>query len=946
MKKSFILIAYLCMLLALSFTIKADDKGFYSINDYRHIDILEPTSLCKDHDGFLWVASRTDVIRISDTEHTVYNLPDIHRGANNFRLKYLYNRLIAFNTKGDILQYDEKTDRFVKLIDVAEAINNKEVYITDVITSPDGELWIASSDGLFYNHPDSLRKVTRVEGMVGSLLNVDNNTIIAVSTSGIYKENPSGENVSLINNTSGILASALYFDEPRHRLWIGTVSRGLKYYDFDKDIVKDITIKHFPRQLIRDIEAVSDSSLWCAIDGRGIWEISRNDGTLLNIYQENAAKPYTIRGNGVQEIFCENPDKVWICSFTGGVELCDMKPSPIRKIRHSADSPNSLVNNYIYEVFKDSKGNIWMGTNSGLSRWNPATGDWLNYFEEKGEEAFIVRAISEDAEGNIWVGAYSHGVFILDNDNRRIKKRYNEGMGLLSNIGFIYDIIKDSNGDMWVAGMSPEILRYRNDSIGFESFPSPVASRVVEYDDNTLILVSFNNLVTFDKVTKRYNVIFTDNLLEDVAVVDDKVWISLRGKGLISYDMNSREVASYDIAHGIISNNITSLVKDGKKLWLGSDKGICCFNTEDKTVTSFSLPIVHQCITYNPHAGIPLSDSTIGWGTSDGLLMLDSDKLTSNKEDGHIYIQDILISGQSIRKLPELMPDMPLDSIETLHVPLSKNNITVNMLPLRTGTQKVLFSWKMDGTDDEWSTPTEKGVLTYDGLHPGKHRLNIRLYHQGAVTERTVNIVIDPPFYLTWWFLTGILVIAAVTIVAVRRLRRKRAVRKAITDITPVPEPTPAALNDLPPDIRESLYNDDNDEDDIIDTDDEDLFDDGYDQAMNKEFVEKATQVVLAHLSDAGFNKDTFAKEMGVSTSLLFKKLKTTTEMSIVNFIRSVRMNKAFDMVKSGRYNVSEVADKCGFSSVGYFSTVFKKHFGKSPTDFKTVKQHRPDQTI
>lgn len=115
---------------------------------------------------------------------------------------------------------------------------------------------------------------------------------------------------------------------------------------------------------------------------------------------------------------------------------------------------------------------------------------------------------------------------------------------------------------------------------------------------------------------------------------------------------------------------------------------------------------------------------------------------------------------------------------------------------------------------------------------------------------------------------------------------------------------------------------------------------------MNKEFVEKATQVVLAHLSDAGFNKDTFAKEMGVSTSLLFKKLKTTTEMSIVNFIRSVRMNKAFDMVKSGRYNVSEVADKCGFSSVGYFSTVFKKHFGKSPTDFKTVKQHRPDQTI
>lgn len=918
MKKSFILFVNICVLLSVTFSMKADDMGFYSINDYRHIDILEPTSICKDSVGFLWVASRTDIIRISDTEHTIYNLPDSHRGANNFRLKYIAGRLIAFNTKGDIFQYDVKLDNFKKLIDVAKAIDNKEVYISDVIVDTEGTLWIASNSGVFHSRSEGLGKMSNIKGMVGCFVNADDGSLIMVSTNGIYKINPADLTTTKMCDT-GLMASSLCFDSRHDKIWIGTASRGLFYYDFKTKDIKPVDISHFPRQQIKDIEAVSDSSIWCAIDGRGIWEVNRDDGSLIGIYQENAAHPYSIRGNGVQEIFYEKPDKVWICSFTGGVEACEMKSSPITQRKHIPGNPNSLVNNYIYDVFEDSYGNIWMGTNSGLSCLEGSTGNWINFFEERGKEAFIVRAVSEDANGNIWAGTYSHGIFVLDGKSHRIIAHYTGDFGLLSNFGFIYDIIKDGNGDMWVTGMSPEILRYHNDSIGFESYRAPVASRLVEFDDSTLILASFNKLVSFDKNTKEPTVILSDNLLEDIAVVGNKVWVAHRGNGLMSYDMTTKEAKNFDISDGIISNNINSLIRAGKELWLGTDKGIGKFNTENDSAVPYSLPFVYQSITYNPHAGIALSDGTLGWGTSDGFMDINPGHLTPVKDKGHIYIQDIVISGQSIRKLPELMPESPLDSIETLHVPLSMNNVTINLLPLRTGAHKVSFSWKMDGVDKQWSTPSETSTLNYARLTPGSHTLHMRLYHQGTVTERTLYIIVDPPFYLTWWFILAAIIVIGGSVTAFIRFRKSGIPLRA--ELSKESVGLPDGERDL-------------------------NFESNYEQIVNQEFVERATQVVRAHLSDIDFNKDKFAQEMGVSTSLLFKKLKTTTGMSIVSFIRNVRMEEALNMIKSEGYNISEISDRCGFSSIGYFSTVFKKHFGKSPSDFRTIKSQDPPQTI
>jgi DNA-binding response OmpR family regulator len=102
---------------------------------------------------------------------------------------------------------------------------------------------------------------------------------------------------------------------------------------------------------------------------------------------------------------------------------------------------------------------------------------------------------------------------------------------------------------------------------------------------------------------------------------------------------------------------------------------------------------------------------------------------------------------------------------------------------------------------------------------------------------------------------------------------------------------------------------------------------------LNDRFVKKALSVVRANIDNTEFGKEEFASAMNVSSSLLYKKIKALTDRSPVDFIRAIRLNQALELLQSGKYTVTEVSEMCGFAGIGYFSTSFKKHFGKSPKD-------------
>ena len=100
------------------------------------------------------------------------------------------------------------------------------------------------------------------------------------------------------------------------------------------------------------------------------------------------------------------------------------------------------------------------------------------------------------------------------------------------------------------------------------------------------------------------------------------------------------------------------------------------------------------------------------------------------------------------------------------------------------------------------------------------------------------------------------------------------------------------------------------------------------------EFLQKALTCVEENLDNSDFNVEAFVKLMYISRSVLYKKLKGLTGQSITEFVRSIRIKRAAQLLLQGRYNISEVAYSVGFSDLKYFRTSFKKQFQMTPSQY------------
>ena len=100
-------------------------------------------------------------------------------------------------------------------------------------------------------------------------------------------------------------------------------------------------------------------------------------------------------------------------------------------------------------------------------------------------------------------------------------------------------------------------------------------------------------------------------------------------------------------------------------------------------------------------------------------------------------------------------------------------------------------------------------------------------------------------------------------------------------------------------------------------------------------FLRRAKECVYKHLSDADYDRDAFAADMGASTSTLYNKLRSLTGMNVSTFIRDIRMKEAYKLAKGNPdMRVSDLAYQVGFHDPKYFSSCFKKYYGVLPKEF------------
>ena len=108
----------------------------------------------------------------------------------------------------------------------------------------------------------------------------------------------------------------------------------------------------------------------------------------------------------------------------------------------------------------------------------------------------------------------------------------------------------------------------------------------------------------------------------------------------------------------------------------------------------------------------------------------------------------------------------------------------------------------------------------------------------------------------------------------------------------------------------------------------------------NDALMERIMKCINENLTDPDFNVEKLTEKAGISRAQLHRKMKEIAGVSTGEFIRNLRLEQAARLIEEDKINFTQVAYSVGFNNQTHFSTIFKKHFGMSPSEYAETKRN------
>ena len=113
----------------------------------------------------------------------------------------------------------------------------------------------------------------------------------------------------------------------------------------------------------------------------------------------------------------------------------------------------------------------------------------------------------------------------------------------------------------------------------------------------------------------------------------------------------------------------------------------------------------------------------------------------------------------------------------------------------------------------------------------------------------------------------------------------------------------------------------------------------GFASKLDDEWISEVNKFVEEHIEDPELTPSDLCKQFGMSRSAFYHKTKSLVDLAPIELIRTIRLKKAKSLLGTGDHDISEVAYKLGFNDPKYFSTVFKRYFGQTPSSYIAQKK-------
>lgn len=334
-----------------------------------------------------------------------------------------------------------------------------------------------------------------------------------------------------------------------------------------------------------------------------------------------------------------------------------------------AQSKNLIFNNInieqgisqstIEDIFQDSEGYIWLGTNDGLNRYNGYEFKIYNYEEYQNSISHNgITDITEDKYGNIWVNTVS-GVNKINKKTEKISN-YTEINGKIKEDSTTEIIVTKDNNILVGTYEGLNIYNAKEDrfDIILEQKDGILSSCIYSIDEDINGNIWIGTELGLNKLSKDFKVLETYTSESEIYNIfcDDEngfVWAGSDSSGLLKIDKNTKEVTQYinDIEdeNSIPANQVGVIIRDSKgNLWVGTTNGLARYNEKNDSFDVYKNKVYDKnSLVYNDVRSIIEDREGVLWvGTYSGISIFDTESsikyYNAGLDDGYLLSENMV----------------------------------------------------------------------------------------------------------------------------------------------------------------------------------------------------------------------------------------------------------------------------------------------------------------
>ena len=924
-----------CLLFATQLhALDVKDFTYSHLGKAEGVDNQRIFSLCQTPSGAFWWSTMTGVGRYNGSKVRNYRLDDGtpygHLGGRVIHLATGADALYAFDNRGSVFVFNAMRNGFDLMTSVSKKLGH-EVALNDMHVVGD-KLFLALHDGVYV-----LKDTTMTQVMKGDYVNKFvpvRDRLLSCARDGIYDEQ--GHRLLPYNTECG------YYDEMSGRLWVGGYEKGLHLVAFGQD--GSVTSDEFVRlpndaqyhNPIRSICPYDDDMMLVGIDGEGVFQMRRDGrGGCTLLFDANESESGVLHGNGVYCMVVDGWKNIVIGTYSGGIDIARPISSTTAVYRHVPNNRRSLLNDNVNMVMPLSPHMLLMGTDNGISILDVSTGQWQHCCQ-----GTVALSAGKKPDGSVLVSTYGKGVFEIDS-HANVRKVYNKDNSPLTD-DHVYATLYDKDGGLWVGSLNGDLMYKPAGSNNCRYYPVHDVQAMTQLASGQIAVgTAFGlKLITPGGAeVKELNyapsgVTDINPFVTHVLASGLELWIATDGGGIYVYHLAKHESTQVTTSNGLPSNYVRSLVKgrDGR-IWIATDEGLS-FVTPDKPRDVVN---VNYCYglnrEYSRGAAQNLPSGDILFGSTTGAVIIHPENVQALN-----YTARLEILGVSCDEDQERLQNCDFFSLlEKGEIRLSYPQRTFDLLFESVNMRNhfdIAYRYRMENGD--WSQPTDQQYIRFVGMEPGKHQLTLQCISRtsGVVIDtKTLTVAIAQPWWNSWWMWCVYIACILFLFYAAWWIYQLHEKYMRLTIDHLQTQPTIIPLREMSEAQRDSIVEA---QDTAVPAQNEEPGESQEDKESQEAqtFIDKATQLIVDNLSDSDFTIDQLCREMAMSRTLFYVKLKSYTGKSPQDFIRIIRLERAAVLLRSGR-SVTEAAALTGFDNPKYFSTVFKKYFEVSPSKYQ-----------